>query len=310
MLDVKRRKYRFRFLDASVARIYELPADELTQGPQSARSLGYVDEDLDGQWRLPDGQQSMRFTQIASDGGLLPLPLTRDSFELWPAKRREVIIDFTQYLDGSPTTNGDIVYLTNVMKMSTGRMWDNSSRFLPDPAYKVPVLAFRIGDRAPDDSLIPTKLRPLPLLPSNWKDLLPNRMVFEVKRGALGGETEWLINGEAFDPTLDARSLRNPAGRHAAGPAACRELQPVGDPQRRRRMGAPLPPAHGGAPHGHAQRPRRRPRGRMPGTRTTSHGRTWWPSTPASRSSSTGASATSPDRTSPTATTSRTRTTP
>ena len=38
----------------------------------------------------------MKFTQIASDGGLLPVPITRDNFELWPAKRREVIIDFTQ----------------------------------------------------------------------------------------------------------------------------------------------------------------------------------------------------------------------
>ena len=37
----------------------------------------------------------MRFTQIASEGGLLPSPITRDSFELWPAKRREVIVDFT-----------------------------------------------------------------------------------------------------------------------------------------------------------------------------------------------------------------------
>ena len=212
VLDVKRRKYRFRFLDASVARIYELQMMSSTGGPKSARSLGYTDEDLDGQWRIPDGQQSMRFTQIASDGGLLPLPLTRDSFELWPAKRREVIIDFSKYMDDSPTTNGDIVYLTNVMKMGDGRMWDNSSRFLPDPDYKVPLLAFRIGDRAEDDSVIPTKMRPLPVLPRDWKDLLPNRMVFEVKRGALGGETEWLINGEAFDPTIDARSLRNPAG--------------------------------------------------------------------------------------------------
>ena len=213
VIHVKRRRYRFRFLDASVARIYDFKLMSSTEGPKSARSLGYVDEELDGQWRIPDGQQSMRFTQIASDGGLLPVPLTRDSFELWPAKRREVIIDFTQYLDGSPTTNGDIVYLTNVMKMGDGRMWDNSSRFLPDPAYQVPVLAFRIGDRAQDDSRIPTKLRALPPLPSTWKDLLPNRLVFEVKRGSIGGETEWLINGEPFEPTRDAISLRNPAGR-------------------------------------------------------------------------------------------------
>ena len=90
----------------------------------------------------------MQFTQIASDGGLMPFPIKRDSFELWPAKRREFIVDFTQYQDGTPTTKGDVIYLTNVMKMPNGRMWSNSSRFVPDPNYKVPVLKFVIGDDA------------------------------------------------------------------------------------------------------------------------------------------------------------------
>ena len=81
----------------------------------------------------------MQFTQIASDGGLLPFPITRDSFELWPAKRREFIVDFTKYQDGTPTTKGDVIYLTNVMKMGDGRMWDTSSRDGLDPHYKVPV---------------------------------------------------------------------------------------------------------------------------------------------------------------------------
>ncbi len=213
ILDVKRRKYRFRFLDASVARIYDFKLMSSTQGPKSAMSLGYVEDELDGQWRIPDGQQCMKFTQIASDGGLLPSPIVRDNFELWPSKRREMVIDFSKYMDGSPTTKGDIVYLTNVMKMTDGRMWDNSTRFLPDPAYKIPVLAFRIGDLAPDNSVIPPKLRPLPPLPKNWKDLLPNRLVFEVKRAQAGGEIEWLINGKSFDPTSDAKSLKNPAGK-------------------------------------------------------------------------------------------------
>jgi len=157
----------------------------------------------------------MKFTEIAVDGGLLPAPIPRDNFELWPAKRREVIIDFTKYMDGHPTSYNDIIYLTNVMKMSTGRMWDTSTRFPGDPAYKIPVLAFRIAEKdlAPDNSQIPTKMRDLPPLPKNWKDMLNNRMVFEVKRGQLGGEIEWLINGEPFDPTSDIRSMKNPAGK-------------------------------------------------------------------------------------------------
>lgn len=213
VLEVKRRKYRFRFLDASVARIYDFKLMSSTRGPKSAASLGYSGSELQGQYRIPDAQQCMRFTEIASDGGLLPFPLTRDSIELWPAKRREVIIDFTRYLDGTPTTKGDVIYLTNVMKMPDGRIWSSSSRFSPDPKYLVPVLKIVIGDNAPDDSQIPAAMRPLPPLPSNWKSLLDNRMIFEVQRGSAGAEVEWLINGRPFDPTTVATSLKNKAGR-------------------------------------------------------------------------------------------------
>jgi FtsP/CotA-like multicopper oxidase with cupredoxin domain len=213
VLHVKRRKYRFRFLDASVARIYELMLMSSTKGPKSAASLGYNGDELQGQYRIPDGQQCMQFTQIASDGGLLPFPITRDSFELWPAKRREFVVDFTRYQDGSPTTKGDVIYLTNVMKMRDGRMWDSSTRSSPDREYKVPVLKIVIDDIAPDDSQIPQRMRALPPIPRDWRSMLDNRMIFEVERGSAGGETEWLINGQEFEPHTDARSLRNGNGR-------------------------------------------------------------------------------------------------
>jgi FtsP/CotA-like multicopper oxidase with cupredoxin domain len=215
VMTVKRRKYRFRFLDASIARIYDFKLMSSTQGPKSAASLGYNGDELEGQYRIPDGQQCMTFTQIANDGGLLPFPIVRDNFELWPAKRREVIIDFTRYADGTPTTKGDVIYLTNTMKMPNGRMWASSSRFSPDPKYLVPVLKFVIGDDVPDDSVLPTPttaLRPLPPLPNNWSSMLDNRLIFEVQRGSAGGETEWLINGKPFDPTVVASSLKNKAG--------------------------------------------------------------------------------------------------
>ena len=214
VLEVKRRKYRFRFLDCSVSRVYEFKLMSSTQGPKSSASLGYTGSELQGQYRIPDGRQSMKFTQIASDGGLLPLPIPRDSFELWPAKRREFIVDFTKYMDGTPTTKGDEIFLTNVMKMPDGRMWSNSSRSKPDPNYKVPVLKFVVGDDAPDDSVIPTGLmRALPDLPANWQSLLDNRLIFEVERGSAGGEIEWLINGQQFDPSHPAQSLKNKAGK-------------------------------------------------------------------------------------------------
>jgi FtsP/CotA-like multicopper oxidase with cupredoxin domain len=214
-MTVKRRKYRFRFLDCSVSRIYEFKLMSSTQGPKSSASLGYGGEELQGQYRIEDGQQCMKFTQIATDGGLLPFPITRNSFELWPAKRREFVVDFTRYEDGTPTTKGDVIYLTNVMKMPNGRMWAKSSRFSPDPKYKVPVLKFVIGDTAPDNSVLPPPdrmMRPLPPLPGNWRNLLDNRLIFEMQRGGGGGELEWLINGVPFDATKPATSLKNPAG--------------------------------------------------------------------------------------------------
>jgi FtsP/CotA-like multicopper oxidase with cupredoxin domain len=155
----------------------------------------------------------MTFTEIATDGGLLPAPIMRSSFELWPAKRREVVVDFTRYQDGSPTTKGDVVYLTNVMKMGDGRMWDSSSRSSSDPSYKIPVLKIVIEDSAPDDSQIPTRMRALPPLPRDWRSMMDRRMIFEVERGSGGGEVEWLINGEPFEPGQVATSLRNGAGR-------------------------------------------------------------------------------------------------
>jgi FtsP/CotA-like multicopper oxidase with cupredoxin domain len=221
VLEVKRRKYRFRFLDASISRCYEfllmsLPSNSV--GPVTAASLGQKDDELQGQWRIPDGEQSMKFTQIASDGGLLPFAIERDSFELWPAKRREFVIDFTRYMDGTPTKKGDVIYLTNVMQMPDGLKMTSSSRLGPlDKQFQTPVMKIVIGDDAPDDSKIPApmqQLRPLPPLPSNWRSMLEDRKVFKVERANNpNGELEWLVNGEVFDPAVVAMSAATGGAR-------------------------------------------------------------------------------------------------
>jgi FtsP/CotA-like multicopper oxidase with cupredoxin domain len=211
VLEVKRRKYRLRFLDASISRIYEFKL--MTGHPKAARDLGYTGDELQGQWRLPDGQQCMKFVQIANEGGLLPAPIVRDSFELWPAKRREVVVDFTKYMDGSPTKKGDVIYLVDVMKMTTGRMWDNA-----DPNFKVPVIKIVIGDDppVPDYSQIPYKMREVPDLVPGAVDAIKDKTIpsFELQRGSVNNdpETEWLINGLAFDPAKPLISPEKDSG--------------------------------------------------------------------------------------------------
>jgi FtsP/CotA-like multicopper oxidase with cupredoxin domain len=70
-LKVKRRKYRFRVLNASVSRGYRLSLDS--------------------------GEP---FTFIGTDAGLMPVPQTARDFRLGMAERYEVVIDFAKYRVG------------------------------------------------------------------------------------------------------------------------------------------------------------------------------------------------------------------
>jgi FtsP/CotA-like multicopper oxidase with cupredoxin domain len=201
VLEVNRRKYRLRFLDASVARIYRLSFMSSVGAPVASKDLGLGGVELQGQYRLPDGQQCLRLTQIASEGGLLPFPIVRDSFELWPAKRREFIVDFTKYMDGTPTTKGDVIYLVNTMKMTDGRL--PNPLYKDDGTYKVPILKIVIGDLAPDNSVTPRAnqlLRPMPKYPKTLKGLPTRQFTLERGGAGIGPENQWVINGQPFDP--------------------------------------------------------------------------------------------------------------
>jgi FtsP/CotA-like multicopper oxidase with cupredoxin domain len=201
VLHVVQRKYRLRVLDCSVSRIYQLWLMTSSSGPRPTPGL-------QGQWQVPDGQQCMRFTQIASEGGLLPAPIVRNSFEMWPAKRREFVVDFTRYLDGTPTQKGDVIYLVNSLVMKDGRLPDNfpADPNKPDTKALVPLLKIVIDGPPPEPDLstVPSQLRPMPALPSNVTSL-PAR-TFTLQRGspanstlAGSGETQWLINSLQFD---------------------------------------------------------------------------------------------------------------
>ncbi len=243
VLEVKRRKYRFRFLTAAIARQFELQFMKSAGGPKSAVSLGYSGTELQGQWRIQDGVKCLNFVQIASGGGLLPNPIVRDTIENWPAMRHEVIVDFTKYLDGNKTKKGDVIYLTNVCKMPDGRQATKNSRIGLDSKYKIPLLKIVIGDDAPDNSVMPTAKTRAPQAAGH-----PGRPV------------------QAPDPDLRAaarRVRRRDAVAHQRPPVRRDRAARRGEAgaargldhqERRRWLEPPDAPPHGGAPRGHPER--------------------------------------------------------
>ena len=85
-LSVARRKYRFRVLNGSNARFYDLV--------------------------LSNGQP---FIAIGTDSNLLEHPVTVNSFRIGPAERVEVIVDFSQ------AALGQKIYLVNRLEQTDGR---------------------------------------------------------------------------------------------------------------------------------------------------------------------------------------------
>jgi FtsP/CotA-like multicopper oxidase with cupredoxin domain len=121
---VKRRKYRFRVLNASNARWYRI----------------YL-TDASG--------QTFPFDQIGTDGGLLAAPI-RDirSFQISLAERAEIVIDFSRF----PTNQ--ILYLENRLEQDDGRGPDDVLSRGPR------LLKFIVGEPVPDTSQVPPVLRP------------------------------------------------------------------------------------------------------------------------------------------------------
>ncbi len=78
-MEVSNTKYRFRILNASNARRYELALD-------------------------PEPQASAPFIQIGSDGGLLGAPISQRSIPIAQAERFDVVIDFASYPVGTKVT--------------------------------------------------------------------------------------------------------------------------------------------------------------------------------------------------------------
>jgi spore coat protein A len=130
-LEVEPRKYRFRMLNGSNARFYHMKLMEMN----SSGALG---------------NPGPVFTQIGTDGGLLPAPVRLTDLLMAPAERFDIVIDFSGQA-------GNAFVLTN----------DAPAPF-PGGGEVVPteIMQFRVTKplSEPDSSTVPPVLGPLQLL--------------------------------------------------------------------------------------------------------------------------------------------------
>src|SRR3954464_15204630 len=129
------RRYRFRFLGASVSRQYRLRLMTGTPmafpGQQGQWNFGKI---AAGKQVTAMGTQVAQWTQIATGGGLLPNSILKDEIEVWPAQRREAIADFSKFAPGT------VLYLTDVAQMLTGRKQSEAGDIGFDPNFAVPMV--------------------------------------------------------------------------------------------------------------------------------------------------------------------------
>ena len=157
-LHVQRRKYRFRILNGCDARHLEL--------------------------RMSDKSS---FLGLGTDSWLYPHAMVRNTMLMSPAKRADVVIDFTN----SPNE----VYLENMLEQDSGR---GPSGTLSDRDLRIPgtpVLKFVVeGPKQPNSATV-TEGTPLrPHIPISPKEIVQTR-VFEFHRS----NGAWQINKRFFD---------------------------------------------------------------------------------------------------------------
>ena len=155
-LRVQRRKYRFRLLNGSNARIYQIFLADASGGKKP-------------------------MTQIATEGGLMAAPIRNiSSVLLYMAERVEVVIDFTNYAHGTE------LFLENRLRQDEGRKPDGVMSRGPQ------MLKFIVeGDPVEDPSSVPDVLRPFPKVTENEiRTAVRRTFEFERRHGA------WAINGE------------------------------------------------------------------------------------------------------------------
>ncbi len=160
-LEVKRRKYRFRFLAGGPSRFLEL--------------------------FLSDGT---KFVRIANDGNLLPKAQMVKSINLGVAERADVIVDFSKYPIGTK------IFLENRLEQVSGK--GPTGKILPS-SDAIRVLMFEVTGDAVDESadmqtLLNQAMVPMPKRAAN-PVVKKRTWSFDTSNGA------WTVNGELFNPS-------------------------------------------------------------------------------------------------------------
>jgi spore coat protein A len=171
VMDVEPRKYRFRLLNGSNSRFYDLQLDALAAG-------------------------TLTFHQIGTEGGLLAAPTDRGQMSLAPAERADVIVDF------SSLSVGDEVFLRNFAP--DGPFEGPTAGHTPaDPNTTGQVMKFRlVAPTGPDTSSLPDTLASVPRIPESQATI--TRQLSLVEEMDEFGRPKMLLNGaEWMDPVTE-----------------------------------------------------------------------------------------------------------
>ena len=164
---VERRKYRFRFLNASVSRSYN--------------------------WKLVTAAgSSVPMTMIATDAGLMPKPAVVSSFRHAMAERYEVVIDFAKYPDNTLLTLKNVSPDNNIDYATTNQLM----------RFRV-----RGDATSTENNSIPTNWQELVPQPEcmTWTDAgLKAKGTKEREFRFVRSNSMWTINGETWENVIDS----------------------------------------------------------------------------------------------------------
>ena len=171
VLHVQRRKYRFRFLNGGPTRFYEIYLQN-----KSANTI-------------------YTYTYIANDGNLLPAPLLNQfKFRIGVAERGDIVVDFSKFAPGTE------LYFVNQLEQTDTRGPGN----VRAPGTRL--LKLVVDNVTPTDpSRVPSVLRPLPDIPTNFTGVPVRRWEFS-RSGGL-----WTVNNQLFNVNVVRAAI--PQGR-------------------------------------------------------------------------------------------------